>query len=39
MTTTPHRRGRDLALTVVTAVIGLAATAFAVVATMYLFTL
>lgn len=39
MTTAPHRRGRDLALTLVTAVIGLAATAFAVAATMYLFAL
>ena len=39
MSTAPHRQRRDLALTLVTAVVGLAATAFAVVATMYLFTL
>ena len=39
MTTAPHQHRRDLALTLVTAVVGLAATAFAVAATAYMFTL
>lgn len=39
MSTTQHGQRRDLALTIITAVIGVAATAFAVAATAYLFTL
>ena len=39
MTTTPHNKRRDLALTIVTAIIGIAATAFAVAAAAYMFAL
>lgn len=39
MTTARHQQRRDRALTVITAIVGLAATVFAVAATVYLFTL
>jgi hypothetical protein len=39
MTTTHHSPRRDLALTVVTAIVGVAATAFAITATVYMFAL
>lgn len=39
MTTTQRSPRRDLALTIVTAIVGVAATAFAVAATVYMFAL
>jgi hypothetical protein len=39
MTTTPQRPSRDLVLTIVTGIVALAATVFAVAATMYMFPL
>ena len=39
MTTTQHSPRRDLALTIITAVVGVAATVFAVAATAYMFVL
>jgi hypothetical protein len=39
MTTTQHGPRRDLALTIITAVIGLAATGFAIAATSYMLSL
>ena len=37
MSTAPQSRRRELALTIITGVVGLAATAFAVIAASYLF--
>ncbi len=39
MTTTQQNSRRDLALTIITAIVGVAATAFAVAATAYMFAL
>jgi hypothetical protein len=39
MTTTHQSSRRDLALTIITAIIGVAATAFAIAATAYMFAL
>ena len=39
MTTTQHSPRRDLALTIITAILGIAATVFAVAAAAYMFAL